>query len=653
LGTDLIIASGDGVIAAEAFGHATGRPVLRVRNAAEIVNVIAAPSAPRTITIAGGSTLTTSDVERTMRASAAQDVPVGFLPGWFGAEAASRWVEKIVSHQWSRPASSLLWSAFGRLAPLQGRTSTVTVLPTDALDLSERLRERYTILAIATHGNGVDAPLGRAVLCSLAADSTVTHGPFLPCGSGGPCLRDRPDSRGELDRIDPAGISSDILIWATCWGVLCADAIFDPSRSLAARFIESPECAALLTSYRDIRPDDAHLVLASALAHAGTPLGAIVLALNATSDCRTEVPWILLGDPAAALDATGPRSAPTIAAGAPPAPANIGPGYFRLELADNTAMVFAGPVDGEALGPSNLWLRPVPGSGSAAGLLLSEQPRTITFEGYRHHLDVTAGRVLAAIWGSSDDLRFARSFIELAGASSDDGAGMKEMLDKRLQSNAAALSLRDREAALSGPHAPLQALAEREVTNWSALNRRIHDSLHTFLTGIAGVLHHTYWRFPPRRESIESGARCPTCQAPTHRDRLVFVEPPGERAMQRCARCGVVADTPVWIESVAVSGPDEIVVGRRTTFVVSLHLNASVPWLLARVALGLQPVPWRVDVDSPAVEVIVDPDGGHDMEVAATIRVDGCPPTGRYFLVAAMVINGALVLGRRPVQVTS
>ena len=249
---DVVIGMADGVAAAKEFASATGRGFVGVENAAALLHELSRDYA--SVTLSGGSSITSRDLVAVTGAASRRCQAIGFIPGW-APKQAERFAEKMVRYRWRQDSSTLLWSHAGVGRLEEGNFGTIEYLGRDA-DVFQRLTVPRHAAFLVTHGNGIDAPVGRSVMCSALTPKlgSPLHD-YLPCGyPGGPCFRSRLE-RGVLvdpHRIRPQDVAADVLMWSACYGVLTADAMFDPARSLAVDFVASPWVGALLSTYKDM-----------------------------------------------------------------------------------------------------------------------------------------------------------------------------------------------------------------------------------------------------------------------------------------------------------------------------------------------------------------------------------------------------------------
>jgi hypothetical protein len=651
---DIVVGIADGLLAAETFGRRVEREVIAVGTAAEASAVI--ESRPGTCLISGGSDLTTADLETLTRRASSTSQPIGFISGWGGPEAAMSCATKLAEYPWSAPPEALLWSAYG-YGGLQGvRTSSVEVLSYDDPELLERLRTPRRFMGLRSHSSGVDAPLGSNVLCSIegleiAGDSS--H--FLPCGSGGPCLRCPEGPIAMPQRLSPNVIAADIVLWSVCWGVLAAGAVFDPARSLAQSFMNSRWVGALLSTYKGAMNSESLAPFALSLINQGASLGQVCLALNRIR-CEHLSPdqaWILLGDPAVRLEPVAP--APTRLTIGQGRAVMLQPGVTRLTLSsDAGSIITARRADGLPLKSTELYVRQIPGVASAVVLYGAEEAVACDFTARAVHRPPAAYQILRSTWDSVPQLAFTLRFLKLLSTDSQqveipDADAVRSDLAERLDR---CLSMPRSQLAslLSGPEDTLRAFAASEAESWRGMTKRLHSILVDYCSLIGGIPSQLYSRGSDLVGKTRCNFRCRYCGMPIEcLDYEVLLTGLRRRALW-CYRCTAVSDTSAEVEQAWLHGPESGPAGTEWSYALELSLPRARAWRHYQASLTITHVPWRLHTQSATVAWSVNAEERFSPP-ELSIRFPESTPPGIYFLIAAIVAHGDLWICRRPVAV--
>lgn len=653
---DLVAGVGDGLAAARLFAGAAERPVIEAESVQDALGAL--DERPRSCLFSGGSRVTSADLAAAAEAGLRTGTPVGFIPGWGGADSSLRFARKIASYPWAAPARSLVWSAKG-LGSLRGaRTSGLELVDEDDAGLVERLALPRRFAGLLSHSSGVDAPLGPAVLCSLVDNPAPTGpGDFLPCGSGGPCMRARfADGTSELPRrVSPRAIAGDVVVWGSCWGTLAAGAALDPRRSLAQGFADSRWAGALITTCKSSFVTEVEVLLASALVDEGATMGDICLALNsgAGPDGATDAGWILFGDPAFSFEQ---RREPTrIEATGRPARAVLEAGITRFKLPSSADhLVTARGLDGAPITPDRLYLRQFPGTAIGVAAYAGDHPAALELRAYARAEKPPALELVEAIWAKLGALSFALHLIQAVRREPTLSevkvpAGLEQALAERLERHLAVphtylISL------LSGPEDRLAGFAAAEEAAWSALNEQLLDFAVAYCGASAGVPSQVYApqsRLASRNVSPEP---CPYCGMPVEVLSYDVALTGMRRSALWCYGCTAVADVPAEQGRVIVEGPASLEAGEPTGYRVRLDGIDRHGWRHCEAALTIARVPWPVRFEGSRSAWSEDAgDGTRHAELSALI--DPAAPPGMYVLLAAAVVNGDIWTGRRWIRV--
>ena len=659
-GEDIIIGVADGLEAARWYGCHVGRRVV----AFDDLDAVAASGLfstglahrPRTCLMSPGSNFSTARLQAFVEASHDCGLALGLIAGWADEAAGMRHVASLIRADWTGSTDALFLGGF---SPLSGTTGGVEVMRSGDRRIADRLVAGVCILGLVSHGNGIDAPVGAEVMCSMAGDVDLsrrvsTASASLPCRHGGPCIRGSQTSRGYVDppRFDPARIRADVMIWCTCWGIMGSDAVFDPSASVARQLVIGGGVGALLSSYHGAPPDAFSVLLAAQLLRTGATTGEALLAVNAPSVHDPRPRWVLLGDPATRV-AVPDRAVAAVADGPTGFTMEVQPGLFSVPIGAEVTTVTAEHPD-TALAARSFALRPMKGAGRAVGVLLGDHPLSIDFRTWSATRPAPAVDTLRCIWSAAANLRFAASFFDWAeragyAITSSDDPDLDSALRSQAERGGCAMAVPDLEGVLSGSHRHLMAEAQDEVRRWVGLNRRVHAALATCTRSFGGRLDRVYGDLSPRRLLPES-TECRYCG--TQLDAELLSPPPsGEpRLVLQCPRCRVVSDSPQPLGGVWLEGDETVRAGSVATLTLcfdsppprfgclhgSLTFGGELPWS----AVAEAQTTWRLGSGRAAVE-----------PVPLKIRIRKDAPAGRYFVIAPVVVDGALAAARRPIVV--
>jgi len=650
LGT--VVGLADGLPAAEHFAEATGRRLLRAAAWTDVLE--AAPSCPGSLIVSGGSGVTAAELQSLLRLAAEHTVPLGFIAGWSGEKEAVQHARKIASYQWSAHEGAILWSDAAIPALQEGTHGDFQFLQ----ELNERLIDELTrsrrCAALITHGNGVDAPLAASLLCSALRLTSLDPGassPFLPCGyRDGPCIRtvETPEGTRVRNRVSPRDIAADVIVFFTCFGMLAAESVFDPARSLAAEFARSRRAGALLTTIQDIADDNWPAFLALGLVNAGISLGEVCRLMNVATLGSGDpgTPWILLGDPDVAFPPNRPRMMLPVSV---EHDVQLRPGVSVLELPSSAPHVLA--VSTTAPLPVNLLFRQVPGSAFVLAI------KTGTTMDYRL-LPVPADEhphfsALKSIRGTIDPLSYAISLLDRAETNPRtrhlvQDTGLRELITARLTRNIRmAGGAIDYQLAseLSGYGVEEQA-ENGEVTTWIALNRAIAYFLAAYALA-AGTIN-TF--STERGKLISDDIACPYCGSQVSRREAADSVSRTRRRISWCLGCGLLGETSDQVLAVALLGPSTITPGRQAKYSLDIRGLSCEAWRVIHGCLRLYGTPWPVTLTAP-MRLVVTVRGERDLSVELTMELPDGIPEGIYTLIAPVVVQGDMWITRRPVRV--
>jgi hypothetical protein len=649
-----VVGWSDGVAAAEGFAASQGRRLVVARGWDEAVRQVS--SGPGSVTFSGGSSLSARHIHELTEAAVHAGTGLGFIAGWAGADGAAAHARKLAGYRWLETGSTLLWSD----EPLPGWAGThggVEILDGRDPRLVTAVTRARSRTALTTHGNGVDAPLATALLCSVpdggsGAADPGRPAPFLPCGHGpGACVWQDHIGAGRrfAERFDPRRIAADVLILHSCYGSLAAGSVYDPARSLVSRFAESADVGALLTTYRDASDETWPVLLSLALLDAGHSLGETCRLLNAATIGGGDgaAPWLLVGDPATRFRARRPMI--DLIAGEVRRDELI-PGMNLLRLPTDRPHVVHVRVAGPAADRVDVSVRQVPSSRLAVAVCLSPGATEVTLSATVAERDARTG-VLRDIRRVVSPLSQAVSVVDRMEEDPRsrglvDAAGLRDAVASRLRRHAA---LRRRSADyaiasdLSGTDQPT-ADDHKEIRSWVALNGALAHYLAAYAPAAPSVN-----TFGTGRGEAVATSDCGYCGMPATRRAVAPDLANGPRHITWCSGCGLVADTSDAVRDLRVSGPGSLVTGSTAEFVLRMEGLRPASWRVVHCGLRVQTVPWSVDYTAPMR--VAFPAGDAAVSIPLEIEILNAVPPGVYSLMAVVAAQGDLWICRRPVWI--
>jgi hypothetical protein len=170
-------------------------------------------------------------------------------------------------------------------------------------DLRVRLSRGSPVLTMATHGDGIDAYLGKFALCPLVCRTTDAYPKRPPtCVVNSFCHRlesplDAALRSGRL--IPPGDLAARIMVFATCHGVMVSGSPVDPAWGLAPGLLNNPRIGALVTTWElSLTDDHVSLVELHRQLAAGVAVGRAVAEFNRSDAARGRgCRLVLFGDP--------------------------------------------------------------------------------------------------------------------------------------------------------------------------------------------------------------------------------------------------------------------------------------------------------------------------------------------------------------------
>lgn len=641
-----VLGMGDGQEAARVFAHGRGIEPCLLDSLPEVTRQISRSESPVLISLGGG--IRFRDMAALMRRVTQQGVSCGFLDTWRSAFEAERHAAELVSWSSHLPPGCTLWLQDSDLSEMHGRYDDVNLLDVQADPAQSLLLSQRRILGLASHSNGVDAPLGQSLLCGLLAWSKsppLTR--YLPCGFGGPCRGLRMSEDGvwrNPNLIEPSQLIGDVLILGVCDGVLMADGRFDPAGGLLNGLLKPGSIRQVITTYKHWPMDEASLLAACLIADSGTPLGEIVLMLNRAyldrASSNGDPPWLLIGDPSSCVTTDAPLPRPSLSSALDRGRAGVADGGTAGP--DRVVLVDGSPETAE----ERLWISPV-----AAGSLvvwLRDDVRTGMTASVVPAAEDPAHQTLRRIWSSGGRLTALHSLLDQAHSAPGNFhydrslSGRVGPVVERLQLLS---SSEGSPVRLSGRRADITAIAETEAASWALL----HDGLQTAVIELA--MNSASFRdclATPTRVGAWTEGSCPYCGLSTSASRYGSPRFAATRRVVFCDRCQLISDSDDDTDGGHLHGPDRVLPGVPATYEAVMDRWPARGIQEFRGALIIrQLLPTLNDV-SPCAGLSASP-VRQDLTLTWTPSPELAP--GGYNLTAALLIDASPVLLRRPIIV--
>lgn len=194
--------------------------------------------------------------------------------------------------------------------------------PSDALPTN--------ILTLLTHGDGIDAFLGRRSVCAVPdlRSKIIDRAGAPSCVIRGVCYRNRTpidEARAMGLLVPPQILSSYVLVLMSCWGLNTEPSIVDQRWSFVRALQESPLVGSIVTTWKIVLPSPADLEQLYQTIRSSAHIGDAVANFNRRqSAAKSGLEVCIIGDPrvkpktlpnVASLDWSGLASRPKIALG--------------------------------------------------------------------------------------------------------------------------------------------------------------------------------------------------------------------------------------------------------------------------------------------------------------------------------------------------
>ncbi|HEU0080085.1 MAG TPA: hypothetical protein VFQ76_20730, partial [Longimicrobiaceae bacterium] len=202
--------------------------------------------------------------------------------------------------------------ALSRAEPVHTPARRVLSGEVTAAEVRARASADAGVLTVVTHSDGIDAyAAGDLTVCRMDRPTLFVDRRRPYCLETGVCFRHGmpvEDFVRSGRMLSPDEFRCRVLVWGTCYGLLCEDGTLDPCSSLLARFLANPRIGAIATSWGAVMLNRRVLSpLVEALAR-GTNLGDALGFFHRSALARTlGVRLCLLGDPRAALPRARPQ----------------------------------------------------------------------------------------------------------------------------------------------------------------------------------------------------------------------------------------------------------------------------------------------------------------------------------------------------------
>ncbi|MEU6828756.1 hypothetical protein ABZ894_08900 [Nocardia beijingensis] len=594
-------------------------------------------------------------------ACAEAESEIGFIATWMGETTTRAQLSKLlqdspVAHP-MRPA--LISSQFGfSQFPLRS-TDRVEVIEFGSAALLEAVGADRDIVAVVSHANGMNAPLGGAVLCSTLDQDYRSDGPgSLPCADGGPCARGVRTEKAHVPptRSRPDIFNAEILLWQVCNGSMASNGMFAPKISLGQRLLASDSLRNLLTTYEPLIGDDRVALRGVGLLMAGESLGRTAVELNRLSLREFgAAPWVLYGLPGRRIRAGTESGAPTDA--------------NELEVPAGEIRSFKVDLDRRDLRyfqfDSDNCVATVHSKGGVVTVLNhgTEPIREPVLFYQSPDLPPQVAEVVD-YWQSAPSLGFTRMMLDTVVkhvADTDPGALEEPLVLYQSVVNEIARitgmlenSGVDRAIRLPGSLPRLADIAADETARWQAMSKSIAEVFYKAMAaGPRRMNHVDVGGVRTRQHYRNRDNRCSYCGSVLNSARCTYWLSEVTRIDRTCQRCGTIYDVGHPVTALSIAGPDSVARGtsvRYTTEVSIDEENQSALFLAGMVHLEWQP--WNTGAGT---EVRYLTAGSHTSAASLVNEMLHIPehlPRGRHNLRAIVVVNGCPWFATRPIDIT-
>ncbi|WP_042802565.1 hypothetical protein [Streptomyces sp. C] len=644
---NVVLCTPEGAAAAERFHDLTGRPLLRAADLDEAGRLLADPGLTTALLSVGPAPLgfVASSVYRAHR----RELGLGWIMGWRGVETAVAHAAKTASYRYHGDPAGLVWSSAVLGSVREATVDGLRLRSGPAPDLPRQLQEANALVALSSHGRGIDMWLGERMLCSApaAASADLRGQAVYPCMQGGPCIRAR-EVAGRLqepERVDVASVRADVLVLDSCRSLrIGLDA---PGACLATAAVLGPHAGSVLAAVGDAEGTVAAHLDAWRLLRGGAPVHRAVAAENAANLAAAgSAPWVLLGDPLTRI----PRSG-----GAAPHDGHV-PEIGFVDVPGEAVAVVADEPEGSA--PSPVWVQPLPGTGRAVVAVRGGPAGRVVAVPRSQDLPwLLREELLAAAPALATSRKLAAVAADLLpGPAAERAQAVAQALDDRLARNARLLAGRPAAVVDGGrAHDRLQWHAS-ELSRWQQLHEDLGEVLAAFTRALGPMQTalHLNARETPAAPG-EPTEWCPYCGSPANRRRFRLDTLSRARHAVVCWSCDLVYDgppasrgpgPPSTVRVPALLGPLAVPAGQQAEY--RLVGIPPAPSGVRAVRIAVESVPWPMPVEAGPVR--------HGSEEAtepeprfAVLVPDG--PPGLYSLVTSVVVRGETVTVKRPLHI--
>ncbi|MBF6228502.1 hypothetical protein IU470_25770 [Nocardia abscessus] len=624
-------------------------------------DVLSRPGEVNGAVLAPPADMNFDDLSDIVVACAEAESQIGVIATWMGDSTTHAQLSKLVDDG-RRPVRpnkpALVSSQFGfPQFPMQS-TEKVEVLEFGSAALLEAVSDDRDIVAILSHANGMNAPLGGTVLCSTLDQDYRSDSPgFLPCADGGPCAR---GVRTEQSHVPPVRSRPDIfhaevLLWQVCLGTMAADGMFSPDVSLGQRLLSSARLRNLLTTYEPFVSDDRVLLHGLGLLMAGESLGRTALELNRLSLREFgSAPWVLYGLPERRPHRNAEPDSPRAS--------------YEFEVPAGEIRSFSVDLNGKDLRYFRFDTDECVGTVHAKSGVVTlfnhgAEPYRGDIEFYRSPDLPPQVREVVDYWQSAPDLGFTRMMLDTL--VKHVAASSPELLDEPLALYQAVVNEIaritemienagvDRALLLPGSLSRLAGIAASETARWQALSKSIADVFYNAMAAgprrmirvdVGGV--ETQEHFRSRDD------RCPYCGSVLNSARRTFWLSATTRIERTCHRCGTIYDIGHPVTGLYITGPGNVTRGSSVNYTTDITVakeNQRTLFFAGTVHLEWQP--WDTGVGTEVGYLTAEPHSPAASLVNGRLHIPEYLPRGRHNLRAIVVVNGCPWFATRPINV--
>lgn len=405
--------------------------------------------------------------------------------------------------------------------------------------MQELLVRRAHFKVIFSHGNGFDYNLGKAVLCCIPGTIPVLNDPLLfSCFQTGEC------TRSGQQRVGVDVIQSEVLLMATCWGVLDGSIGLDYARTAYGRLIAGSGVWSLMATATawTAAPHD-WLRIQHVLSNSPT-LGEATRRLNHELD-SVHATFLLFGNPRVTLK-TIPNGKACVEIHEANEIRDLPSGFRMLQVKASSQSDFAVYIvrseAGSASGHADFATSAHLPRGTLAAFSettltiqtapvqrLGPRPGMKTYARLCHNIAIVE-RLLPGLLQSQDQSLLAQRIATLSRRS----VMLGRWMENRETENGIVL-FEEEYGGLIALHDEWLSVAQGVVSEWLAWSTG--QPAARFIMDV--------WRSEFRQVKVAEGPRCQVCAKPTRNQlyaSLAFALP--ERTLSLCRICSTKSDFP-------------------------------------------------------------------------------------------------------------